>query len=146
MRLGFLTACLPRLELEEIVSWAEANGFDALEVAAWRRTGDRDFTASHIDAASFGPADAEAVRGLFDRHNLTLSSLAFYDNNLHPDPAERKAVNDHVLACIDAAALLGSPTVGTFVGRDPDRGRWPRTCARPSRSSPRWSTGRGSGG
>ena len=86
MRLGFLTACLPRLELEEIAAWAEANGFDALEVAAWRRTGDRDFTASHIDAANFGPADAEAVRALFERHNLTLSSLAYYDNNLHPDP------------------------------------------------------------
>ena len=56
---------------------------------------------------------------LFDRHGLTLSSLAYYDNNLHPDPTERKAVNEHVVACIDAAALLGCPTVGTFVGRHP---------------------------
>ena len=62
-----------------------------------------------------------ASASLFDRHGLTLSSLAFYDNNLHPDPTERKAVNDHVLACIDAAARLGCPTVGTFVGRDPTR-------------------------
>jgi sugar phosphate isomerase/epimerase len=121
MQLGFLTACLPRLELDEIAGWAAANGFDALEVAAWRRTGDRDFTASHLDAAGFGAADAERVRGLFDRHGLTLSSLAYYDNNLHPDPVERKAVNDHVLACVEAAALLGCPTVGTFVGRDPGR-------------------------
>jgi sugar phosphate isomerase/epimerase len=121
MKLGFLTACLPGLELEEIAGWAAANGFDALEVAAWRRTGDREFTASHLDATSFGPADAERVRGLFEGHGLTLSSLAYYDNNLHPDPTERKAVGDHVLACIDAAALLGCPTVGTFVGRDPGR-------------------------
>jgi sugar phosphate isomerase/epimerase len=90
-------------------------------VAAWRRTGGRDFTASHVDAANFGPADAERVQELFDRHGLELSSLAFYDNNLHPDPDERRAVNDHVLACIDAAAALGCPTVGTFVGRDPGR-------------------------
>ena len=51
----------------------------------------------------------------------TLSSLAYYDNNLHPDPVEREAVNQHVHRCIDAAALLGCPTVGTFVGRDPGR-------------------------
>jgi sugar phosphate isomerase/epimerase len=50
-----------------------------------------------------------------------LSSLSFYDNNLHPDPAERAAINKHVAACIDAAALLGVPTVGTFVGRDPTK-------------------------
>jgi sugar phosphate isomerase/epimerase len=56
---------------------------------------------------------------LFDRHGLALTSLAFYDNNLHPDPDERAAINKHVLACIDAAAKLGVPTVGTFVGRDP---------------------------
>jgi sugar phosphate isomerase/epimerase len=121
MKLGFLTACLPRIELEPIAEWAAASGFDALEVAAWRRTGGRDFTASHVDAANFGPADAERVQELFDRHGLALSSLAFYDNNLHPDPAERKAVNNHVLACIEAAARLGCPTVGTFVGRDPGR-------------------------
>ena len=58
---------------------------------------------------------------LFDGHGLTLSSLAYYDNNLHPDPVEREAVNQHVHRCIDAAALLGCPTVGTFVGRDPGR-------------------------
>ena len=58
-------------------------------------------------------------RTLFGRHGLTLSSLAYYDNNLHPDPTERKAVNDHVAALIDAAALLDCPTVGTFVGRHP---------------------------
>ena len=121
MKLGFLTACLPRVELEPIVEWAATSGFDALEVAAWRRTGGRDFTASHIDAANLGPADAERVRELFDRHSLTLSSLAFYDNNLHPNPDERRSVNDHVLACVDAAAALGCPTVGTFVGRHPGR-------------------------
>ena len=30
-------------------------------------------------------------------------------------------MNDHVRKCIDAASLLGCPTVGTFVGRDPTR-------------------------
>ena len=121
MRLGFLTACMPDRSLEEIAAWAAEHRFEALEVAAWPDLGDRPFTATHIDVADLDQAGADGIRELFDRHGLTLSSLAFYDNNLHPDPTERKAVNDHVLACIDAAALLGCPTVGTFVGRDPTR-------------------------
>jgi sugar phosphate isomerase/epimerase len=121
MRLGFLTACLPGLGLEQLAEWAAAADFDALEVAAWRRVGGRSFTASHVDAANLAEADVERIRGLFDRLGLELSSLAYYDNNLHPDPVERKAVNDHLVACVDAAARLGCPTVGTFVGRDPGR-------------------------
>src|SRR4029453_1570978 len=35
VRLGFFTACLPRLSLDDIAGWAAANGYDALEVAAW---------------------------------------------------------------------------------------------------------------
>ena len=35
MKLGFLTACLPALELETIADWAAAHGFEALEVATW---------------------------------------------------------------------------------------------------------------
>ena len=114
MKLGFLTACLPHLRLEEIAAWAAEHRFEALEVAAWPDLGDRPFTATHIDVADLTDRDAEGVRALFDRHGLSLSSLAFYDNNLHPDPTERKAINDHVLACIEAAArlaLVALPTV-----------------------------------
>jgi sugar phosphate isomerase/epimerase len=119
VKLGFLTACLPGRSLEEIAAWAAAEGYAALEVAAWPALGDRPFTATHLDVDGFDAGAAERVGALFDQHGLTLSSLAFYDNNLHPDPDERAAVNAHVASCIDAAALLGVPTVGTFVGRDP---------------------------
>jgi sugar phosphate isomerase/epimerase len=118
VKLGFLTACLPKRSLADIAAWAAAHGYAALEVAAWPALGDRPFTATHIDVAAL---DVDGTRALFERHGLTLSSLAFYDNNLHPDPAERRAINDHVLACIEAAAALGVPTVGTFVGRNPTR-------------------------
>jgi sugar phosphate isomerase/epimerase len=121
VQLGFFTACLPGLGLDDIAGWAASNGFDALEVAAWPDLGDRSFTASHVDVAGFDAAENDRVRGVFDRHRLTLSSLGYYDNNLHPDQDERAAVNRHVLACIDAAAVLGCSTVGTFVGRHPGR-------------------------
>jgi sugar phosphate isomerase/epimerase len=119
MKLGFLTACMPGRPLEQIVAWAARAGYDALEVAAWPDLGDRPFTATHLSAAGLTEQAAASVTALFARHDLTLSSLAFYDNNLHPDTETRASINDHVLACIDAAALLGCPTVGTFIGRDP---------------------------
>lgn len=119
MKLGFITACLPKRTLPQLCEWAAAEGYEALEVAAWPDLGDRPFTATHLAVERFGDAEADATRELFAKHGLELSSLAFYDNNLHPDSAERAAINEHVLRCIDAAALLGCPTVGTFVGRDP---------------------------
>lgn len=121
MKLGFLTACLPGQSLNSLVDWAAARGYQALEVAAWPARGDRPFTATHIAAESLDHATADQIRGRFHAAGVSISSLAFYDNNLHPDPVERTAINDHVRACIDAAALLGCPTVGTFVGRDPSR-------------------------
>lgn len=121
MKLGFLTACLPKRSLADIASWAAEHSFEALEVAAWPALGDRPFTATHLDADRFTARDAERVKALFESHQLTLSSLAFYDNNLHPDPVERAAINGHVLALVDAAALLNCPTVGTFIGRHPGR-------------------------
>ena len=119
MKLGFLTACLPKRSLDDIAAWAAAHDYAALEVAAWPALGDRPFTATHVDVAALDGGGADAFRATFATHGLEASSLAFYDNNLHPDPDERAAINAHVLACIDAAAELGVATVGTFVGRHP---------------------------
>lgn len=119
MKLGFLTACLPQLPLDEIAAWAASHDYEALEVATWPSTGSREFEASHIDVAAFGKRQADEVRALFERHSLTLSSLAYYENNLHPDENRRAEIAAHVRANIDAAQLLGVPHVGTFVGRHP---------------------------
>ena len=65
--------------------------------------------------------EAVRVRAALDGNGLTLSALAYYDNNLHPSSAERDAIHAHLRACIDTAAALGCPPVGTFIGRDPGR-------------------------
>jgi sugar phosphate isomerase/epimerase len=121
MKLGFLTACLPKRPLVDICEWAEAHDYEALEIAAWPDLGDRPFTATHLAVDGFDAARADATRQLLAKHGLECSSIAYYDNNLHPDPDERAAIHAHVLKCIDAAALLGCPTMGTFVGRHPGR-------------------------
>lgn len=118
MKLGLLTAALPRLSLGQTAEWAAASGFEMLEVACWPASGGekrRYAGVSHIDVARL---DVDAVQDVLARTGLEISSLAYYPNNLHPDRAERKAANDHLKKVIDAAARLGVGVVGTFVGRD----------------------------
>lgn len=119
IELGFLTACMSELSLEQIAAWAAAHSYAALEVAAWPAEGGRPHTAAHIDVERLNDSKARKIGELFDVHGLTLSSLAFYENNLHPDGRTRAQIHDHLRRCIDAAAILGCPTVGTFIGRDP---------------------------
>ena len=46
MKLGFITACLPKRTLPQLCECAAAEGYEALEVAAWPNLGDRPFTAT----------------------------------------------------------------------------------------------------
>ncbi|HEX6509375.1 MAG TPA: sugar phosphate isomerase/epimerase, partial [Chloroflexota bacterium] len=121
MKLGFLTACLPDRSLEQVAAWASSHSYGALEVAAWPTVGGRSHTAAHVNVENLTATVAQSVGELFQKYDLTLSSLAFYENNLHPDPRTRSHLHDHLRRCLDAAALLQCPTVGTFIGRDPER-------------------------
>jgi sugar phosphate isomerase/epimerase len=121
VKLGFLTAALPDLTLEQVADWAAAERFQALEIACWPAGGGerrRYAGVTHVDVESFDP---DAVRALLDQRGLEISSLAYYPNNLHPDDAHREEVNGHLRRVIDAAQRLGVPIVGTFVGNDKDR-------------------------
>ncbi len=121
MKLGLLTACLPELPLMKIADWAAAHDFEALEVAAWPKSSNRSFVAAHVDVASLSRDQAEDIRGHLTASGLQISALAYYENNLHPDPAARDEVHTHLRRTIGAAQLLGCQLVGTFIGRDPGR-------------------------
>jgi sugar phosphate isomerase/epimerase len=143
VKLGLLTAALPRLSLERVAAWAAGNEFEMIEVACWPSAGGekrRYAGVCHIDVDAL---DVAKVQAILEQHELEISSLAFYPNNLHPDLRDRKAANDHLRKVIDAAAKLGVPTVGTFVGRDKHksvtdnfkefRKVWPRLVAHAER-------------
>lgn len=120
MNLGYLTACLPKRDLESLADLAVTLGFRALEVAAWpQEEAQRPFTATHIDVTSMSAGQIDHIEEILRARDISLSSLAFYDNNLHPDETTRKQTHEHLRRCIEAAARLGCPTVGTFVGRNP---------------------------
>ncbi len=118
VKLGLLSSCMPERSLEEVATWAGANGFEAIELASWPRLGDRPFVARHIAADGFDEAEKERVNRALEDNGLELSALAYYDNNLHHDASQREAIHGHLRACIDAAAALGGVPVGTFIGRD----------------------------
>ncbi len=121
MYIGFLTGCLGGLPLKEKAQWASEHGFRALELSCWPRTNARDYSGSEIDVANFTVAEAEEIKAYFKVYGLTISSIAYYDNNLDRDPQKRKLINNHFKKCVDSAVLLGVPSVGTFVGRNIDK-------------------------
>jgi sugar phosphate isomerase/epimerase len=113
-----LSAAMPERSLAEVADFAAGAGFDAVELAAWPKLGGRPFVASHIGAQGFDEAEIEAAKATLQRHGLTLSALAYYDNNLLGEIAEREQIHEHLRSMIDAAAALGGVPVGTFIGRD----------------------------
>ena len=124
MKLGLLTAAFGSKTLAQTADWAGANGYEMLEIACWPRAGGeqrRYAGVSHIDVATLDEAGAREVNHLVSSRGLEISSLAYYPNNLHPDPAHRQEVNDHLRKVIDAAQLLGVGIVGTFIGNDKSR-------------------------
>ena len=121
MKLGFLTVCLGDIPLKEKAKWAKENGFEALEIACWPRSNTRDYASSDIDVASLTQEKADEIKQYFNEFGLIISSLAYYDNNLDKDHSQRVFVNNHVKKVIDAAAMLGTEYVGTFVGRNVDK-------------------------
>jgi sugar phosphate isomerase/epimerase len=130
MQLGFVSAILPDLSLEEVLQVAAESGFDCVEVMCWPRgRAERRYAGvTHIDTAGFDTGAAERVRALMRRTGVGISALGYYPNPLAPDRGERRVAADHLRSVIDAAAGLGLSTVNTFIGRDPARSiddNWP---------------------
>lgn len=131
MQLGFVSAILPELSLEEVLALAARERFAAVEVMCWPRgRADRKYAGiTHLDVVGLTRTGAEAVRELAARHGVTLSALGYYPNPLDPDPEVSRAAVAHLKQVIRASALLGLKNVNTFVGRDWTRSvddNWPR--------------------
>ena len=131
MKLGFVSAILPDLSLEEVVEFAASEGFECVELMCWPKgKAERRYAGvTHLDVEGFGAADAKRVNALMAAHGVQISGLGYYPNPLAPDPAEAKLYADHIKKVIRASALLGVNLTNTFVGRDPAKtvdANWPR--------------------
>ena len=123
MKLGFLTAAFPKYTLEQAAQWGAEKGFEAIEIACWPvGKADRRYAGvTTIDVTTMTPARAKELRHMLDGYGLTVSSLGYYPNPLHPDPAHREQVISHLKKVIEAAALMEVPVVGTFIGKDKNK-------------------------
>jgi sugar phosphate isomerase/epimerase len=131
MNLGFFSAILPELNLEQVLSFAAGNCFDCVEVACWP-TGkaERKFSGvTHVDVGDLSPARVDDIRGLCETSKVALSALGYYPNPLDPDLTVSKVAVDHLKKVILGAEKLGLRNANTFVGRDwtkTTEENWPR--------------------
>jgi sugar phosphate isomerase/epimerase len=123
MKLGFFTAALPGSTLEQAAKWGAESGFQAIEIACWpyEKATRRYAGVSHIDVNNLDRAKAKDIRSMLDDCSLTISSLGYYPNPLHPDAEHRETVIGHLKKVIEGAALLEVPIVGTFIGKDKNK-------------------------
>lgn len=122
MQLGLLTATCHESDLREIASRASAIGFETLELAAWPEEDSVDETDElrfSPQYAAEAPEHGQDVLDALAEYDLGVESLAYYPNNLHPDPEQRRANQAHLKDVIRAASNMDIDLVGTFIGRDP---------------------------
>jgi len=123
MKLGFVSAILPDLSLEEVVSFAAEERFACVELMCWPKgKAERRYAGiSHLDVEGLGEPEAERVRAMMAQMRMQISGLGYYPNPLDPDAARANYYRDHLRKVISAAARLRVPVVNTFIGRDPSK-------------------------
>jgi len=121
MKLGFVSAILGELTLEQVLAFAAEEGFAYVELMCWPPGGSsrRYAGISHVDVSDFNEAQAHHVRDLVRIHGVAISGLGYYPNPLDPDPETRATVVEHLKKVIRAAPQIGVSIVNTFIGRNP---------------------------
>ena len=131
IELGFATAILPELSLDEVLQFAGETGYQCVEVMCWpvSRAERRYAGVTHIDIAQLGDAEIARIGELVRQTGVHLSALGYYPNCLAPDPGEARKAVEHLQRVIAAAPQLGLTRVNTFIGRDwtlSVNDNWPR--------------------
>lgn len=106
MKLGYLTNFS-----EDELKLASGIGFDGLEVHA------KSWPAEDLESAKRRTEAAVRALDLASMHDITITSLAFYERGDAHEPAARIEAYRRV---IEFCAALGVPTVATLTGGDPD--------------------------
>jgi sugar phosphate isomerase/epimerase len=131
MQLGFVSAIVPELSLEEVFGLAAEIGYDCVELMCWPtgRAERRYAGVTHIDVDSIDAAAVARIQELSARSGVAISGLGYYPNPLTPIGEESDLAVAHIKKVIVAAKALKLPVVSSFVGRDwtkPLADNWPR--------------------
>jgi sugar phosphate isomerase/epimerase len=131
MQLGFVSAILPDLPLDQVLAFAAAERFACVEIMCWPvGKAERKFAGvTHIDVGELGKGQVDEIHSLCRKHNISLSGLGYYPNPLDPEAKAAQHAVDHLKKVIVGAEKLGLKNVNTFVGRDWTKTvdeNWPR--------------------
>jgi sugar phosphate isomerase/epimerase len=120
MQLGFVSAILPDLSLEEVAAFAAEAGFACVELMCWPKgKAERRYAGvTHVDVADFTEEEAARVRRIMDEAGVAISGLGYYPNPLDPDEQAADVYIEHIQKVIRASAMLGVGRMNTFIGRD----------------------------
>jgi sugar phosphate isomerase/epimerase len=134
MKLGFCSAILPDLPLDEVLTLAAREDYECVEVMCWpvSKAERRYAGITHIDVVDFGSAQVTQVKEQVAASGIDISALGYYPNPLTPDQREADQAVEHIMNVILAAEMLEIGRVNTFVGRDWTKSvdeNWPRFLA-----------------
>jgi sugar phosphate isomerase/epimerase len=107
MKVGILTAPFGDVTFDKVLEFAEGALITGLEVTAGPGS-------KHIDPARLTKARAAKLRDDVEQRGIEITSLAYYANTTNPKTM--KKVQAHAKKAIDAADLLGVPTVCLLAG------------------------------
>ena len=122
MQLGFVSAILPELSLEEVVRFAAAEGFQCVELMCWPRgKAERRYAGvTHLDvAASIDAAGRAGRRPAADPRASRSAGWAIIPIRSSPTRPRRRSASSTCGGSSPPPQLLGVGVVNTFVGRDP---------------------------
>lgn len=123
MKLGFVSAILPDLSFEELISYAAECGYRCVEVCCWPvgKAERRYAGVTHIDVDTLDETRAGYINTFLKEKKIEISGLGYYPNPLDPDEEKGRFYVAHIKKVIDAAALLGVYRINTFIGRNKNR-------------------------
>jgi len=120
MKLGFVSAILPDLSLEEVMTFAAEEQFECIELMCWPagKAERRYAGVTHVDVKDLTQDAADDINAMAERKGVEISALGYYPNILVGDDQEAQVYIDHLKHVIVAAKKLGLETINTFIGAD----------------------------
>jgi sugar phosphate isomerase/epimerase len=131
MQLGFVTAIVGELPLEQVMQLAAEIGYDCIEVMCWppSKAERRYAGVTHIDVTNLNQPSIQQIQQLSQRTGVSISGLGYYPNCLSANREEANTAVEHLKRVMMAAPELGITNVNTFIGRDHTasvEANWPR--------------------
>src|SRR2546430_15723911 len=108
MKLGFVSAILGDLNLEQVLAFAAAERFDCVELMCWPtgRAERRYAGVTHIEVDGLTPDSTKRLKEQIAGSGVAISGLGYYPNVLSSNAAEAEVAINHLRKVIHAAAAL----------------------------------------